>query len=55
MLPLCLSVVSGSIPIASFGTAIGVSVGIMSASCSLAFSIATGFVKRVFKNNKKKE
>ena len=51
MLPLCLSVVSGSIPIASFGTAIGVSVGIMSAS--LAFSIATGFVKKVFKNNKK--
>ena len=51
--------------IASFGyldkslivaTAIGAHVGIMSASCSLAFSITTGFVKKFLKTmrNKKK-
>ena len=40
-----LSVVTGSISIASFTTAIGAPVGIMSASCSLAFLINTGFVK----------
>ena len=48
-----LSVATGSIFIASFATAIGAPVGIMSASCSFAFSITTGFVKKVFKNNKK--
>ena len=36
-----LSVATGSITIASFATAIGVPVGIMSANCSLAFSITT--------------
>ena len=50
---IVLSVATGSIFIASFATAIGAPVGIMSASCSLAFSITTGFVKKVFKNNKK--
>ena len=54
---IVLSVVTGSISIASFATVIGTPVGIMSASCSLAFSITTGFVKTFLKttrNNKKK-
>ena len=48
---------TGSISIASFATAIGAPVGIMSASCSLAFSITTGFVKKFLKTitNKKKK
>ena len=51
-----LSVVTGSISIASFATAIGAPIGIMSASCSLAFSITAGFVKKFLKTirNKKK-
>ena len=54
---IALSVATGSISIASFATAIGVPVGIMSASCSLAFSITTGFVKKFLKTirNKKKK
>ena len=54
---IVLSVATGSISIASFATAIGVLVGIMSASCSLAFSITTGFVKKFLKTirNKKKK
>ena len=53
---IVLSVATGSISIASFATAIGAPVGIMSASCSLAFSITTGFVKKFLKTirNKKK-
>ena len=53
---IVLSVATGSISIASFATAIGAPVGIMSASCSLAFSITTGFVKEFLKTirNKKK-
>ena len=54
---IVLSVATGSISIASFATAIGAPVGIMSASFSLGFSIATGFVKKFLKtirNNKKK-
>ena len=42
---IVLSVTTGSISIASFATVIGAPVGMMSASCSLAFSITTGFVK----------
>ena len=51
------SLVTDSISIASFATAIGAPVGIMSASCSLAFSITTGFVKKFLKTirNKKKK
>ena len=54
---IVLSVVTGSISIASFATAIGAPVRIMSASCSLAFSIATAFLKKFFKKlkNKKKK
>ena len=52
-----LSVLSGSISIASFATATGAPVGIMSASCSLASSTTTGFVKKFLKTirNKKKK
>ena len=48
---------TGSISIASFATVIGAPVGMMSASCSLAFSITTGFVKKFLKTtrNKKKK
>ena len=54
---IVLSVATGSISSASFAAAIGAPVGIMSASCSLAFSIATGFIKKFLKTvrNKKKE
>ena len=54
---IVLSLATGSISIASFATAIGAPVGIMSASFSLGFSIATGFVKKFLKtirNNKQK-
>ena len=51
---IVLSVATSSISIASFATVIGAPVGIISASCSLAFSITTGFVKELLKNNKKK-
>ena len=53
---IVLSVATGSISIASFAFAIEAPVGIMSASCSLAFSIITGFIKKLLKtikNNKK--
>ena len=50
------SVATGSISIASFPTAIGAPVGIMSVSCSLAFSITTGFIKflKTIRNEKEK-
>ena len=54
---IVLSVTTDSISIASFATAIGAPVGIMSASCSLAFSVSTGFVKKflaAIRNKKKK-
>ena len=52
---IVLSLATGSISIASFATAIGAPVGIMSASCSLAFSITTGFVKEFLKTRNKKK
>ena len=54
---IVLSVATVNIPIASFATATGEPVGIMSASCGLAFSITTGFVKNLLKTirNKKKK
>ena len=54
---IVLSVATDNISIASFATATGASVGIMSASCSLAFSVTTGFVKKFLKTirNKKKK
>ena len=52
-----LSILSGSISIASFATVIGVPAGIIGASCSFTFSITSGFVKRFLKTirNKKKK
>ena len=54
---IVLSVATSSISIASFATIIGAPLGIMNASCSLAVSITTGFVKKVLKTtrNKKKK
>ena len=46
---------TGRISIASFPTVIGAPVGIMSASCSLAFSITTGFVKKLLKTTRNKK
>ena len=53
---IVLFVATGSISIESFATTIGAPVEIMSASCSLAFSITTGFVKSFLKaiRNKRK-
>ena len=52
---IVLSVTTGSISIASFATVIGAPVGMMSASCSLAFSITTGFVKKFLKTTRDKK
>ena len=52
-----LSILSGSITIASFATFIKVPAGIIRASCSFPFSITSGFVKKFLKTirNKKKK
>ena len=42
---IVLSVTTGNISITSIATGIGVPVGMMSATCSAAFSITTGIVK----------
>ena len=54
---IVLSVATGSTSIASFATVVGAPVGMMSASCSLAFSITRGFVKKFLNTvrNKKKK
>ena len=54
---IVLSVATGRISTASFATVTGAPVRMMSASCSLAFSITTGIVKMVLKTtrNKKKK
>ena len=54
---IALSVATDSISIASIATVIEAPVGIMSASCSLTFSITTGFVRKFLKTirNKKKK
>ena len=54
---IVLSVITGSISVASFANVIGVPVGMVSASFSLACSISTGIVKKLFKTirNKKKK
>ena len=46
---IVLSVTTGSISIASFATVIGVPVGMVSASFSLAFSISTRIIKNILK------
>ena len=52
-----LSILSGSISIASFASIIRVPAGIIGASCSFTFSITSGFVKKFLKTirNKKKK
>ena len=50
---IVLSVTTGSISIASFATVIRATVGVVSASFSLAFSISAGIIKKAIKNNKK--
>ena len=54
---IVLYVATGSISIASFRTVIEAPVGMMRASCNLAFSITTGLVKTLLKTtrNKKKK
>ena len=54
---ILLSVTTGSISIASFATVIGAPVGMMSTSCSLAFSVTARIVKKLLKTprNKKKK
>ena len=54
---IVLSIATGSISIALLATVIGAPVSIMSASCNLALSITTGFVKKLLKKarNKKKK
>ena len=52
-----LSILSGSISIASFASVIGAPAGIIGASCGLTFSITWGFIKKLLKTtrNKKKK
>ena len=52
-----LSILSGSISIASFASVIGAPAGIIGASCGLTFSITSGFAKKFLKTirNKKKK
>ena len=52
-----LSILSGSISIASFASVIGAPAGIIGASCSFTCSITSGFIKRFLKTitNKKKK
>ena len=52
-----LSILSGSISIASFATLIGEPAGIIGASCGFTFSVTSGFVKKFLKTirNKKKK
>ena len=52
---IVLSVTTGSISIASFATVIGASVGIVSASFSLVFSISTGIVRKLLKTTRNKK
>ena len=54
---IVLSITTDSISIASFANFVGTPVRIMSASCSLACSIATGIIKKLLKTtrNKKKK
>ena len=46
---IVLSITTGTVSIASFATVIGAPVGIISARFSLVFSISTGIVKKILK------
>ena len=50
-----ISVATDSISTASFAPVIGAPVEIISASCSLVFSITTGFVKKLLKTTRNKK
>ena len=52
-----LSILSGSISIASFASVTGAPAGIIGASCGFSFSITSGFIKKFLKaiRNKKKK
>ena len=50
-----ISVATDSISTASFAPVIGAPVEIISASCSLVFSITTGFVKKLLKTTRHKK
>ena len=50
-----LSLLSGSISIASFATVIGAPAGIIGASCGFTVSITSGFVKKFLKTRNKKK
>ena len=52
-----LSILSGSVSIASFASIIGALAGIIGASCGFTFSITSGFIKKFFKTirNKRKK
>ena len=47
---IVICVTTSSISVASFATVFGAPVGIASASFSLAFSVVTGIVKKLFNN-----
>ena len=49
-----LSILSGSISIASFATVIGAPAGIIGANCGFTFSITSGFVKKFLKTIRNK-
>ena len=49
-----LSILSGSISIASFANVTGAPAGIIQASCGLTFSITSGFVKKFLKTIRSK-
>ena len=50
-----LSILSGSISIASFTSVIGAPVGIIGGSCGFTFSITSGFIKKFLKTRNKKK
>ena len=52
---IVLSVIAGSISIASFVTVIGAPVGMASASFSLAFSMFAGIIKKLLKTMRNKK
>ena len=52
---IILSVATRSISIASFATVIGAPVGMMSASCSLAFPVTTGILEKLLKTTRNKK
>ena len=52
---IVLSATSGGVSIISFASAIGASVGIVSASFTLIFSLATGIVKKLLNITRKKK